>query len=247
MRASRTLPFAVVLAVTASSPESLAQGFTGTYTFGSNINVSSLPYNGTAIDNLTVSALDKVGVVTSNSSGSFRASGWALDSVTVAPFPVTGSIDLAKFFTFTLTAAQGYVIDMSSLTFGVVRNGTGPRTFAWRSDVDSFASNLSDYTATTPNSTFLSLSGGVITLTDTTSTTQTGNVINLSGLANVSSLTLRFYAYNSEATAGTGGLQGDLSFAGTMISTAVPEPSTYGMVLGGLALAGAVVRRRRRA
>jgi hypothetical protein len=44
--------------------------------------------------------------------------------------------------------------------------------------------------------------------------------------------------------AGTSG--GDGSFAGTLNIKAVPEPATYGMMLGGLGLIGLMARRRKR-
>ena len=74
----------------------------------------------------------------------------------------------------------------------------------------------------------------------------TGNSIALSG-GNYTDLsgsrTFRFYMWNSEGAAGTGGLQGDLSFNGTL--SAIPEPSTYAAIFGTLALVGTVWHRRR--
>ncbi len=37
----------------------------------------------------------------------------------------------------------------------------------------------------------------------------------------------------------------DLNYIGIGGGAAIPEPSTYGMILGGLALTGAAVRRRK--
>jgi len=51
-----------------------ATAFSGTFTFsGTTGHVASFPYNGTAIPDITVGSLDKVGVTTSPSSGNSRA------------------------------------------------------------------------------------------------------------------------------------------------------------------------------
>lgn len=219
----KKLIFPVTILVAASSA-SAQTAFTGTYTWGANGNVTSFDYNGTDVANLTESAFTKVGVTSTSSSPNFRATGWALDPVVGS---LAGTIDTAKYFQFSLTADSGYELDMTSLTFGIGRSGQGPRSFAWSSSVDNHASLIADYTIPSGISASVSHSSGVVTLADVTSTTLTGITLNLSAAAfqDLSDITLRFYAYNAEATGGTAGLQGPLTFSGSLLNTA---PATGG-------------------
>ncbi|MGA1124750.1 MAG: beta strand repeat-containing protein [Chthoniobacterales bacterium] len=215
-------------AMGASASHGLAQtAFTGTYTFGSAGNTNAFSYNGSPIPNLTVGDLNKVGVNTSSSSGNFRANGWALDA-TVGT--LTGIVDLGKYFDFTLTAAAGYTFDMTSFDFGVGRSSTGPRSFEWRSSLDSYGSILSDYTAVNA-ALDQSLGAGILSYTADATTSATGNVLSLTNsvFTNLSSVTFRFYGYNAETAAGTGGLQGNFTFSGSLI----PPPGTTNTWSGG--------------
>jgi autotransporter-associated beta strand protein len=207
---------AVILTVTVSS--AFAQTtFTGTYTWGSLGNTNSFAYNGTDIPNLTEGNFLKVGVTSGSSSGNFRASAWALDATSGS---LTGSVDLGKYFEFSLTAAAGFTFDMTSFTFGVGRSGTGPRSFQWRSSLDTYGSVISGYTTVNTNLS-QSLGAGILSYTSDVTTAATGNVLNLSnatyqGLTNI---TFRFYAFNAETNSGTGGLEGNFTFAGSLLNT----------------------------
>ncbi len=215
--------FALILICT-FAPLGFAQtAFTGTYKWGSAGDTNSFAYNGTAIPNLTVGNMTKVGVTTGASLGNFRASNWALN-----PTPsgsLTGSVDLGKYFDFTMTAATGYTFDMTSLDFGVGRSATGTRSFEWRSNLDTFGSVISGYTSVNAalNQT---LGAGILSYTADATTAATGNVLSFTGssFTNLSSVTFRFYGYNSEGTGGTGGLQGNFTFAGSLNA---PVGTTY--------------------
>ncbi len=126
-------------------------------------------------------------------------------------------INDTDYFEFTLTADSGYVLDMTSITFGIGRSGTGPVNWQWRSSVDSFGSAITTYTTV---ATGLTLSSGVLTNPDSNSS-WTGSVLDLSGAAfqDLNSITFRFYGYAAEGGTGTGGFQGNLVFAGAMEST----------------------------
>ncbi len=216
LKNANALVLGALLVALCTGQEAVAQSFTGTYNWSTNGNTNSFAYNGTPIANLTVGNFTKNGVTSSSSSGDFRASNWALDTQPAGG--LTGSVDLAKYFEFSLTADAGYVIDMSSVTFGLGRSSSGPRTFQWRSSVDSYSSIISTY-STLPAG--VTNSGGVLTIGDISSGYPTGIVLDLSGASfqNLTSLTLRFYGYNAELTSGTGGFEGDLSFAGAMENT----------------------------
>jgi hypothetical protein len=188
------------------------QVFSGTYSFASaNGNVASLTYNGTAISNLTVGSLVKTGVTTASSSGNSRSTGWSTGSTDSGS--AGGSVDLGKYYEFTITAGSGYTISNPTLTYGVGRSGTGPRRFQWRWDIDLYGSALLVGTANAGITNTL----GVLETPDANSG-YTGNVITAS-TSGQTSITFRFYAYGSESATGTGGLHGDLTFGGTLSSS----------------------------
>ncbi len=201
------------------------QTFSGTYSFASTTgNVASLTYNGTTISNLTVGALVKTGVTTSSSSGNSRSIGWSTGSTDLGS--AGGSVDLGKYYEFTITASAGYTISNPTLTYGVGRSGTGTRRFQWRWDIDSYGSALIVGTANAG----VTNTSGVLETPDANSG-YTGNVITAS-TSGQTSITFRFYAYGSESATGTGGLQGDLTFGGTLSSSnptiiATGTPGTF--------------------
>ncbi|MCA0350285.1 MAG: lamin tail domain-containing protein, partial [Bacteroidetes bacterium] len=188
---------------------SVGQAFTGTYTFtGSSGNVSSFAYNGSTITNLTVSPLTKEGVTTSSSSGNFRANDW--DTGSTDGGAAGGSVNLSKYFQFTISATSGYTLSNMSINFGAGRSSTGPRLFQWRSSVDNYATLL----PLTSSNGSVSITSNVLQIPDANNG-YTGNTAT-SSATGVTSITFRVYAYGSESTGGTGGLQGNLIFNGTL-------------------------------
>lgn len=207
--------------------------FTGTYTFTSTTGtVNPFAYNGTDIANLTESALSRTNLPVVSSGGNFRSNGFALDLVVGS---LTGSYDPTKYFEFSLTADSGYALTMSNITFGLGRSATGPRSWAWASSVDNFASFTGDYSSLGASGLFsTSVSatnppGAIYFVTDTTATTGTNIVLNVSGTSfqNLSTVSFRLYGWNSEATPGTGGLQGPLSFSGSLLNTNPVSGGSY--------------------
>ncbi len=208
-----------------------AQVLSGTYDFsGGGNDVSSFAYNGSALTNAFASDITKVGINSSSSTGNFRGNSWS-----------TGPLDSGKYIAFTLTAGTSYNLNLISIGFGVGRSATGPVNWEWRTSVDSFASAVTTYTTVNVG---LTQTSGVLTNPDADSS-WSGNVLNLSDASyqGLSSVTLRLYAYNAEGTSGTGGLQGNLSFAGSV--AAVPEPTTWALIGLGATVMVLQIRRRR--
>lgn len=199
---------------------------TGIFTFGTSGNVSSFTYNGTPIANLTVGSLLKVGGTSSTSSGNFRASGWPLDASGTGAL-LTGAPDLGDYFSFTMNAASGYTFDIDDVTFGFGRSSTGPRSSQWRSNVDNYAAAIGSYSSLGGSGLFAVSGNALHFSTDSAATTGTNVVLTMSGSSaayqGLSSIDLRWYAYNAESSAGTGGFQGPLSFTVTVNSS---NPST---------------------
>ena len=194
-----------------------AQSFTGVYTFtGTTGNTSSFAYNGSAISGATISPLTQVNLTPSSSTGNMRSTGYPVGATSGSDV-FTGSIDTTKYYQFSITADSGKTIDMTSLTFGIGRSATGTRQWQWRSSADNYSAPIPVVTLATG----LTQSSGVITNPDSNSN-WTGNVMQFSGASfiGLTSITFRVYSYNSESATGTAGLQGALTFSGTVNGTA---------------------------
>jgi hypothetical protein len=137
---------------------------------GTNPNTSNPFTTGqTVAANMTASGIGRgTGIAGSNANDRYNASGWS-----------TGAIDLTDYFEFTMTPSPGFEINFVSFVYtGQVSSGTP--SFAFRSSVDGYASNIGTPTAT---GTTISLSA---------STYQNVNT----------AITFRFYAFGLPA-AGT--------------------------------------------
>ena len=132
----------------------------------------------------------------------------------------------STYFAFTLTPAAGYSLTATSLGFGSRSAGSGPTALALYSSADNFLASIASTTVSN-NSTWasVSLSG-----------------FNVSGGLDTA-VTFRLYG----APAGTAGSPNwridDLALTAT--ASAIPEPSTYGVIGGVAVLLGAWAWRRR--
>ncbi|HYC69874.1 MAG TPA: PEP-CTERM sorting domain-containing protein [Opitutaceae bacterium] len=130
-----------------------------------------------------------------------------------------------NFFEFTITPAAGVQFTATAVSFGYRATGSGPTAFAVRASLDAFASDLA-------TGTFL-----------TDSTWHDTGAVALSTGALDTATTFRIYASGASSSLGTLRVD-DLALAGSI--GAVPEPATWGAVLGVAALSVAVRRRRLR-
>lgn len=191
--------------------------FTATYTFtGTTGHVASFAYNGDLFDGVTFGNIEKVGVTSSSSTGNFRATGWPTGATSGSDV-FTGSVDLDKYFAFTIEPVAGYKFTVDTIIFGIGRSGTGPRQSQWRGNADAYSGIIQTYAVLNPS---ITNNQGVLTNPDATSG-YTGNKL-LPG-ENYVDLTqtagFRFYYFNAEASTGTAGLQGALTIKGSYTLT----------------------------
>ncbi|CAN5555113.1 hypothetical protein BH10BAC1_BH10BAC1_02170 [soil metagenome] len=183
-------------------------------------------------------------VVTGVTLGSFTAVGTPPNSLAAARFDfadwasgsvggvadtlfsgMTGTINTAEYYQVTISPASGYSITGDSIKFTFERSGTGVRTYAVRSSLDGFTSNLNAVYGL-PTTNVAVQTGNIFFLKKDITTVQTRNIIVLgpSFMNLTSALTFRFYAWNSEAPTGTFSID-NVNFIGssTSLTTGVSE------------------------
>jgi hypothetical protein len=193
----------ILIAVLIIGNAGLAQSIWTNPITGSNPN-SANPYTtGQIVDaNITVSGIGRGSGITGNAGNDrYNATAWT-----------TSGLDFTDYYTFTLTPAANYKINLSSFEFTLQRSSTGPVNYALRSSIDNFASDIS--TGAFPMTAALqtvALSGAVFQ-----------NITN--------DITFRIYGYNAGTNAGTASVN-DFTFNGTANTLAVDEFTNKNTIL----------------
>lgn len=143
-------------------------------------------------------------------------------------FAHTGAIDTNVYYEVVLTPAAA--LNLTSITFRGQRSGTGVRTYAVRSSVDNFASNLNASIADTPT---VNVQNGNIFYwtTDATTTGVNGHTITLGGTpftGITGPVTFRFYGWNAEGTGGNFSID-DVVITGSTGALGVKENQISGL------------------
>lgn len=215
------LLFGLLVATTAARAQLVVFNFTGTSP-GQNTPWTS---TSTLASGITLTGWT-LGSVTGNSANNrFTATSWSTG--TAFSDASTGN----DYITFSITPTAGNQLSLSGATisFTLQNTSTGPDFYSVRSSIDSFGSDLS------ASSTALTAAGA------TTSTSLTlPSSVSYTGLTTA----VEFRIYGWGASSGTGTMSVN-AWSMTGGVSAVPEPSTYAAIAGGLVLAGACWQRRR--
>lgn len=210
----------------------VAETLTGpTYSLASGTNASNVS------GALTLSST--VNPSTSADQYGFKVSG----GDTGASATLATAITDGNYFEFTLTAASGFELTLTSIDMNGESSASGAADVALLSSVDGFTDSAAIATASDAN---------VGTGGFDTDSSGFGSSITLSGMQyeGVESISFRVYGWNISSGAGVTSLRDlsgdDLEIFGTVSASAVPEPSSFA-ALAGLAMLGFVGSRRRRA
>ncbi len=163
------------------------------------------------------------GAGSSIGASSFRTLGFQNNGINVAN---------TDFFQFSLSAAAGYELSLTSITGAFV--GTG--SFSTNLGVDHQWAYSFDDSSYTLIGTAVNRVGNGSSFFDFSGTAALQNV------ADTSTVYLRYYATGQTSTGGWGFASAGIQVDGTVAPSAIPEPATMGLLgLGALAM---VLRRR---
>jgi hypothetical protein len=159
---------------------------------------------------------------------------------------VANAVTNNQYFQWTFSATS--TASLSSLNYSVYaqNNGNNPQNFSGdvQYSLDGFATtgvDLGGFTGVTPQS-------GTNNYLGNPESNNLSSVLALQNIAAGQTVTFRFYGYNGAGFTDQGfgrASPNDLNLSGTL--SAVPEPSTWAMMLGGLGILVWFQRRARRA
>lgn len=152
-----------------------------------------------------------------------------VNTMTATGFSTASTLTIANndYWEFTITPTAGYEFTVDTITFAFLRASNGPKSVTIRTSLDAYASDASTPYTNLASSASLSFSLGVILDQD-------------------APVTFRVYGYQAGSTGSSGALRGTQLFEVFGSVTAVPEPSSYAVGMGVVALSMCVLSRRKR-
>lgn len=247
--------FGVVLATIFTTEVSAQTPFVETYTFSQANSTSGTtdpttpPTTPSAVVDLAFGSFTSTGASANpNATGRFSFTSQPLGGVPNSDdfSQFTGSLSPTVYFEVTLTPLGVIEYQIDSITFSVRRSGTGVRSYAVRSSVDGFASNLPAIINNGNANLGIGPANELQWLFDATSNAadQDGSQINpgVSHASLTTPVTFRFYGWNAEAGTGTFSVD-NVAFSGST-RPGVPEPTTGCLLALGIAALAFAGRRR---
>ena len=218
-----------------------SQNFTLVYPFSAVTPSTGLidPTPTPTVVGITSGSFTAVGTPSSNpnATGRFSFVGWPAGSTTTVDTysTMTGVINTGQYYEIVLTPVNGYTIALNTMSFTVQRSGTGIRSYVVRTSVDGFTNNLPASVTTNTNLSVVGTNEFFWNF-DALTSAQNGSTINFFGATITSSISLRFYAWNSEASGGTFSID-NVNISGLATGSAVPCASpTISVITGNSAI-----------
>ena len=112
------------------------------------------------------------------------------DSINASNWPISAQVDTTKYYSLSISAPSGCMLDANSISIDLSSSGTGPHSAAVATSADAFA-HTSSVSATAPT-------------TSTISASTSGN------------LEIRIYGFGATGSIGTMRIQNTLSVSGTL-------------------------------
>ena len=157
---------------------------------------------------ITCGSFVAVGASTATAAnGVFAFNAWGIGATNNNDIAFTGSLSPTQYYQVSITPNVSYSVTLTSITFHMLRSGTGPRHWAMRSNKDGYTANLP--AAVVSNTNLATVPGSIFFWsvdTYTTNAQQKGCTVNLAGpnfLNQTTPYVFRMYAWDAESGAGT--------------------------------------------
>lgn len=166
------------------------------------------------------------GIVGASNSGGFSSNNWSSSGVS----SLADALVVGDYYSFSIAPESGFFINLSDIQINFETTASGPDSWGLFSSLNGFSSSVDTFPL------------------DGASSTINLNVSDVSFDTITSSVEFRLAGFGASGSTGAARFNGagsDIVISG--LTSAIPEPSAYALMFGGLALVLVIWKRRRSA